>query len=61
MGLPRVSQVVIVFKLVLRELWSFNEGGSVAGAGGRQLEALDSEREVVVVGVVHDEPELEKM
>ena len=42
-------------------MWSFDEGGSVAGAGGRQLEALDSEREVVVVGVVHNEPELEKM
>ncbi len=34
----------------------FYKGGVVAVADGRQLEALDGEGEVVVVGVVDDEP-----
>lgn len=35
---------------------SLDEGCGEAGAGGRQLEALDGEGEVVVVRVVNDEP-----
>ncbi len=33
-----------------------DECGVIAVADGRQLEALDGEGEVVVVGVVDDEP-----
>ena len=33
-----------------------NEGAVVAGAACRQLESLDGEGEVLVVGVVHQEP-----
>jgi hypothetical protein len=36
-----------------------DEGGVVAVADGRQLEALDGEGEVVVVRVVDDEPVIE--
>ena len=37
-------------------LMRLNEGAIVAGAAGRQLERLDGEGEVLVVGVVHQEP-----
>ena len=38
------------------EMWWLDKHGVVAVADGRQLKALDGEGEVVVVGVVDDEP-----
>ena len=37
-----------------------NEGAIVASAAGRQLESLDGEGEILVVGVVHQEPVVER-
>ena len=36
-----------------------DEGAVVAGAAGGQLERLDGEGEILVVGVVHQEPVVE--
>jgi len=37
-----------------------NEGAIVAGAAGRQLESLDGKGEILVVGVVYQEPVVER-
>ena len=42
-----------------KDLMRLNEGAIVAGAAGRQLESLDGKGEILVVGVVHQEPVVE--
>ena len=39
-----------------KDLMRLDEGAIVAGAAGRQLESLDGKGEILVVGVVHQEP-----
>ena len=41
-------------------LMRLNEGAIVAGAAGRKLESLDGKGEILVVGVVHQEPVVER-
>ncbi len=51
------SQIGVLVKLrLVCGVGALYEGSAEAGAGRRQLEALDGEGEVVVVRVVHDEP-----
>ena len=38
-----------------------NEGAIVAGAACRQLKSLDGKGEILVVGVVHQEPVVERL
>ena len=38
-------------------LVSISEGAIVTGAGGGKLECLDSEREIVIIGIIHEKPE----
>ena len=42
-----------------KDLMRLDEGAIVAGAAGRQLESLDGKGEILVVGVVHQEPVVE--
>jgi len=43
-------------RLKLLLVWGFHIGAVVAGARGRQLESLNGEGEVLVIGVVDEEP-----
>ena len=62
--------MMMVFWLFLHVVWCVVVSGPqmglavvavVAGAGGRQLEALDGEREVVVVRIVDQEPVVHRL
>ena len=43
-----------------KTLMRLDEGSIVARAAGRQLESLNGKREILVVGVVHQEPVVER-
>ena len=43
-------------ELDLLLVWGLDVGAVVAGTGGGQLEGLDGEGEVLVIGVVDEEP-----
>ena len=43
-------------RLKLLLVWGFHIGSVVAGARGRQLESLNGEGEVLVIGIVDEEP-----
>ena len=46
-------RLVLIFSRILVDL---GKSAGMAGAGGGELEGLDGEGEVLVVGVVHQEP-----